>query len=265
LPLLTCPTENPTCCRTGHRRGGLIDAQPCRIPGAGSPRRALGRTPQVADRLLSPAQVAAVAAAMPPRYRALVLAAAWSGLRQGELLALTRADLDLAAVPAVVRVQRGVRRSDTGTMETGLPKAAASVRTVSLPGPLAEALAAHLAAFVPDQPDAPVFATSRGTVPARSNLNTSFRRALMARLCHATPAAALIYLHARAERDHTLTNALSAAMAPSVNDGEDLSPRESWFDSCPVGLRPAGTMRSLAAARRVQVGGTGERSGDGER
>jgi integrase len=165
-------------------------------------------------------------------------------VRPGQLLALTRADLDLAAVPAVVRVRRGVRRGDTGTMETGLPKTAASVRTVSLPGPLAEALAAHLAAFAPDRPAAPVFATLRGTVPARSNLNTTFCRALaaagvpqvrfhdlrhvaqvfaaeagatlpelMARLGHATPAAALIYLHARAERDNTLTNALSAAMA----------------------------------------------------
>jgi integrase len=226
---------------------GVIDTQPCRIPGAGTPRRTLGRTPQVADRLLSPGQVAAIAAAMPPRYRALVLAAAWSGLRQGELLALTRADLDLAAEPAVVRVRRGVRRTDAGTVEAGLPKTAASVRTVSLPRPLADALAAHLEAFVPDHPGAPVFATSRGTLPARSNLNTTFRRALdaagapqvrfhdlrhvaqvfaaeagatlpelMARLGHATPAAALIYLHARAGRDHQLTNALSAAMESSV-------------------------------------------------
>jgi hypothetical protein len=157
---------------------GVIDTQPCRIPGAGTPRRTLGRTPQVADRLLSPGQVAAIATAMPPRYRALVLAAAWSGLRQGELLALTRADLDLAVEPAVVRVRRGVRRSDAGTVEAGLPKTAASVRTVSLPRPLADALAAHLEAFVPDHPGAPVFATSRGTLPARSNLNTTFRRAL---------------------------------------------------------------------------------------
>jgi integrase len=229
---------------------GVIDTQPCRIPGAGTPRRTLGRTPQVADRLLSPGQVAAIATAMPPRYRALVLAAAWSGLRQGELLALTPADLDLAVEPAVVRVRRGVRRSDAGTVEAGLPKTAASVRTVSLPRPLADALAAHLEAFVPDHPGAPVFATSRGTLPARSNLNTTFRRALdaagapqvrfhdlrhvaqvfaaeagatlpelMARLGHATPAAALIYLHARAGRDHQLTDALSTAMASSVSGG----------------------------------------------
>jgi integrase len=42
---------------------------------------------------------------------------------------------------------------------------------------------------------------------------------LMARLGHATPAAALIYLHARAERDHTLTSALGSAMESSVRGG----------------------------------------------
>jgi integrase len=35
---------------------------------------------------------------------------------------------------------------------------------------------------------------------------------LMARLGHATPAAALVYLHARSDRDNELTDALSKAM-----------------------------------------------------
>jgi len=39
---------------------------------------------------------------------------------------------------------------------------------------------------------------------------------LMARLGHATPAAALVYLHARSNRDHRLTAALSSAMEPSA-------------------------------------------------
>jgi len=160
---------------------GAIGAQPCRILGAGTPRRVLGRVPEAADRLLSPAQVAAVAEVMPPRYRALVLVAAWSGLRQGELLALTRGDLDLEAVPAVVRVRRGVRRSEVGAVHTDLPKTRASVRAVSLPGQLAEVLAAHLEAFVGPGPDSPVFTTSAGTLPARSNLNATFRRALKTR------------------------------------------------------------------------------------
>jgi integrase len=35
---------------------------------------------------------------------------------------------------------------------------------------------------------------------------------LMARLGHATPVAALVYLHARSDRDRALSEALSAAM-----------------------------------------------------
>ena len=230
---------------------GVIDAQPCRIAGAGTPRRALGRVPDIADRLLSPDQVNAVADAMPSRYRALVLAAAWSGLRQGELLALTRADLDLDAVPARVRVRRGVRRSDSGTVEVDLPKTRASVRTVSLPAPLASALAAHLEEFVGEDAEALVFTTVSGTNPARSNLNSTFRRALenadvppvrfhdlrhvaqvfaaeagatlpelMARLGHASPAAAaMIRLRAGAERDEALTDAFSAAMTATATPG----------------------------------------------
>ena len=223
---------------------GVIDAQPCRIRGAGTPKAALSRVPDLADRLLSPGQVAAVAEKMPPRYRALVLAAAWSGLRQGELMALTRADLDLDTVPATVRVRRSTRRSESGTVRTDLPKTPASIRTVSLPAPLARVLVAHLADFVGPDPDASLFRTAAGTLPARSNLSRTFGRALvaagapevrfhdlrhvaqvyaaeagatlpelMARLGHATPAAAMVYLHARADRDQALTDALSAAMA----------------------------------------------------
>jgi integrase len=228
---------------------GVIDTQPCRIRGAGTPRAALGRVPDLADRLLSPVQVAEVADAMPPRYRALVLAAAWSGLRQGELMALTRADLDLDKMPAIVRVRRSVRRSESGTVRTDLPKTPASIRTVSLPAPLADVLAAHLAEFVGPEPDAPLFRTATGTLPARSNLSTTFGRALvtagapqvrfhdlrhvaqvyaaeagatlpelMARLGHATPAAALVYLHARTDRDQALTDALGTAMRTRIDD-----------------------------------------------
>jgi integrase len=228
---------------------GVIDTQPCRIRGAGTPRAALGRVPDLADRLLSPVQVAEVADAMPPRYRALVLAAAWSGLRQGELMALTRADLDLDKMPAIVRVRRSVRRSESGTVRTDLPKTPASIRTVSLPVPLADVLAAHLAEFVGPEPDAALFRTATGTLPARSNLSTTFGRALvtagapqvrfhdlrhvaqvyaaeagatlpelMARLGHATPAAALVYLHARTDRDQALTDALGTAMRTRIDD-----------------------------------------------
>ena len=151
----------------------VIDEQPCRIAGAGEAATSLGPGPGHRRPPAVPEQVSAVADAMPARYQAPVLAAAWSGLREGELLALTCADLDLDTVPATVRVRRGARRSDTGQIHLDLPKTRASVRTVSLPAPLAAALADHLDEFVGED--------AVGT-------------------------------HARAERDHALADALSAAM-----------------------------------------------------
>jgi integrase len=223
---------------------GLLAANPCTIRGAASPRRAVGRARPVAERLLSPTQVAAAAAAMPDRYRVLVLMAAWSGLRQGELLALTRADLDLDATPGRVIVRKAVRRSDAGQVRVDVPKTASSVRAVTLPDPLAQALRDHLEDYVAVEPAALVFTTRTGTTPARSNLGASWRRAcvaadvpqvrlhdlrhvaqvyaaeagatlpeLMARLGHATSAAAMVYLHARNDRDVALTEALGEAMA----------------------------------------------------
>ena len=119
---------------------------------AGTPRRTLERVTDLAQRLLAPAQVAAVASAMPARYRVLVLAAAWSGLRQGELLALSRTDPNLAANPPVLHVRRRIPRADDGTIDIDVPKTVASGRKVALPRPLAEALAEHLAAFVAPDP-----------------------------------------------------------------------------------------------------------------
>lgn len=243
---------------------GLLATNPCTIRGAATPRRAVGRSRPVTERLLSPSQVADAAAAMPARYRVLVLVlmAAWSGLRQGELLALTRADLDLDVVPARVMVRKTVRRTDTGQVRVDVPKTASSVRVATLPDPLPRALRAHLEEFVPDDPFAPFFATSTGTTPARSNLGATWRRAcanagvphvwlhdlrhvaqvfaaeagatlpeLMARLGHATPAAAMVYLHARADRDVALTEALGAAMTGLVNDSA--APIADWL--CAVG------------------------------
>jgi integrase len=76
----------------------------------------------LAERILTPAGIGAVANAMPRRYRVLVLAAAWSGLRQGELLALTRGDLDLGASPPVLRVRLRLRRTDNGAVDIDTPE-----------------------------------------------------------------------------------------------------------------------------------------------
>jgi alkaline phosphatase len=51
----------------------------------------------------------------------------------------------------------------------------------------------------------------------------------MARLGHATPAAAMVYLHARSDRDHALTDALSRAMSGALAadgpEGSDVTNR----------------------------------------
>lgn len=129
------------------------------------------------------------------------------------------------------------------TIDVDTPKSAASVRTVVLPDPLRDALVVHLSDFVAGGSDALVFAIANGTVPARSNLTEMLHRAtmaagvprmrfhdlrhcaqvlaaesgatlaeLMARMGHATPDAAQIYMHVRAGRDNVIADSLGAAM-----------------------------------------------------
>ena len=77
---------------------GLITRNPCRIKGAAddkSPERPI----------LTRAEVYAVADAIQPRYRALVLLAAFSSLRFGELAALTRHRMGHSTMDAGLRYQ----------------------------------------------------------------------------------------------------------------------------------------------------------------
>lgn len=76
---------------------GKIKRNPCRIKGAGDYRAAERPTATVA-------QVYALADRMPGRFRVLVLAAAFTGLRWGELIALRRCDVDLTG--GVLHVRR---------------------------------------------------------------------------------------------------------------------------------------------------------------
>ncbi len=71
---------------------------PCRIRSAGTAKKKHQTRPATLGEL----EVAV--GAMPPRYRAMVLVAAWCGLRFGELAELRRQDVDLQT--GVVHVQR---------------------------------------------------------------------------------------------------------------------------------------------------------------
>src|ERR1700730_2867653 len=117
----------------------VIPANPCRVRGAGSVKRAR----QIREASL--AELEAITLAMPPRYRLMVLLAAWCAMRFGELAELRRSDIDVKN--AVVRVRRGVVRGDDGR-EVKDPKSEAGKRVVNIPPHLMPAVRAHLAEHV---------------------------------------------------------------------------------------------------------------------
>jgi integrase len=91
-------------------------------------------------------QITALAAAVMPRYRALVVLLAGSGLRIGEALGLNVSDVDF--LRRTVKVER--QRLQSGRI--GPPKTPKSARTVPLGQVVIDELAAHLAAYPSDGP-----------------------------------------------------------------------------------------------------------------
>ncbi|MBB1510607.1 hypothetical protein [Tessaracoccus sp. MC1756] len=132
----------------------LVLENPCRVDNAS--RRVSQRPKAVQNELitsLSHADLAALADAMDaPRWRAFVFFLAYTGLRPGEALALTRGDLQqrvgTEGVPRwVVSVTKAVTSSrDKGQHLKG-PKTAGSIRYVPLPPHLAEILEGHLGRY----------------------------------------------------------------------------------------------------------------------
>jgi len=92
-------------------------------------------------RFLTPGEVSALASAMDERYRAMVLLAAYGGLRLGELAGLKRARVDVLRRRVVVAE---ILVESEGRLFSGPPKTRAGRRTVSIPGPVADALGSHL-------------------------------------------------------------------------------------------------------------------------
>jgi integrase len=138
----------------------MLTKNPCRIRRAGTDRsdeRPVASIPEVY----------ALADAVPPRYRAMILLAGLGGLRTGELLALTRADLDVQQHTVSVRRQRV--RLDSGEVRIAPPKTRAGRRTIALPEALVEELERHLATFVEPEADALVFTGTAGAGLDRTN------------------------------------------------------------------------------------------------
>jgi integrase len=119
--------------------------------------------------ILTVPQVYALAAT-DERYRVLVLLAAFTSLRWGELAALRRSDIDAQA--GTVRVTRQLNERDGGGFSFGPPKPEAGVRSVAIPELITPDLAAHIMTYARPGDDGLIF-TSPGGGPLK---HTNFRR-----------------------------------------------------------------------------------------
>lgn len=207
---------------------GLIQRNPCRIKGAGIPK-----TPE--RPVLTVEEVFAVAGAIEGRYRVLILLAAFTGLRFGELAALQRRDVDVEG--RFVHVRRAQVEPQSGKLEIKGPKSAAGVRTVSFPASLVSEIREHLRIFGEDGRTGLLFVGPKGGHLRRNNFHDSWtaacRRAglkgvhfhdlrhtgnslaatggattreLMARMGHSTVRAAMIYQHLVGGRDQEIAD-----------------------------------------------------------
>lgn len=115
---------------------------------------------------LSVEQVKALADAVPDRCRAMVITQAGLGLRLGELLALTREDVDFLRRRANVQWQ-----FRPGSRKRVKPKTKLSERPIPLPQFVADALALHMREY-PPLPDGSLFSNSRGGVWTHASYGT---------------------------------------------------------------------------------------------
>ena len=210
-----------------------IDANPCRIRGAGVTKAAHKVTPA------SVADIETITAKMPERLQLSVTCASWLAMRLGEILELRRGDVDLNA--GVVRVRRAVVRVG-GTLQTDTPKSTAGVRDIAIPPHLLDRFRDHLTQHTGPGSDALLFPSSAD--PTRwhqsKRLYELYREAraaagrddlrwhdlrhsgavlaaqsgatlaeLMSRLGHSTPHAALRYQHTASGRNAAVAAAMS--------------------------------------------------------
>jgi len=152
------------------RRDRLIHDSPCdgiRLPRADRSSAAL--VP------LSVEQVHAIAGKVYDRYRALVLASAGLGLRQGEACGLTVDRVDFLRRKVTIDRQL-VTPAGVGGAELGPTKTPSSNRVLTLPATVGDALASHLARYEPS-PDGLIFTSTTGAPLRRSTWSDVFRSA----------------------------------------------------------------------------------------
>jgi integrase len=224
-------------------RDGELRSNPCVLVGAGDEHSA----PRPAVAL---DEVLRIAAAVPDRWRAFVLVAAFGGLRIGELTALTRDHVDLDRGTVDVVASAGYLPG--GRRHVGPPKSRAGVRVIALPEIAADSLRRHVALYAEQEPDGLVFIGPRGGAVRESTFGTKVWRPtlhklnlshlhfhdlrgfaatlaavsgattaeLMYRLGHATPDLALRYQRATATRDAAIARGLDELVNKRVAPAE---------------------------------------------
>ena len=144
-------------------RRGFISANPV----LGLERDERPKSDQAKMRILSSEEIEKLLAAAPDRYRPLLTAAVFTGLRKGELLRLRWEDVDFDA--GVLTVRESKTEAGAGREVVLMPALAASLRR-------------HKLASRFSQPQDPVFCSEVGTPLHERNVN---RRALEAALTKA--------------------------------------------------------------------------------
>lgn len=213
----------------------LIDANPCRIPGAGSARRVHKIRPASIEELT------VMTNEMPEDLRLMVMLGSWCAIRFGEAVTLRRADIDLR--DEVIHVRTAAERIK-GSYEPGSTKTEASVRDVSIPPHIIPAIEQHLDRYVGTAKNSRVFPTKNGGLLRSSTFYRHWYRAraaagrddlrfhdlrhsgavlaaatgatlaeLMERLGHSTPQAAMRYQHAVQGRSREIAALLSKLAA----------------------------------------------------
>ncbi len=149
----------------GAVEDGLLRSRPWR-------RIVLPHQERAEMRFLDPPEIERLAAAIDPRYKALVIVGAYGGLRIGELAGLRCKSITPAGEVTVTETATEAE----GVVTIGPPKTRAGIRNVVLPAGAAEVLAGHLAALVDQGPEAWVFPAPDGGVLRAASWRSRFWR-----------------------------------------------------------------------------------------
>lgn len=211
----------------------VVAENPCQIRSAAKPPK-----PRDAQALTT-AELDKVAEAVPEHYRVAVYVAAWCGVRFGELSELRRKDIQTTPEKCVIKVRRQATRVGN-ELQIGPPKSEAGIRDVVVPPHVAAALQEHMRTRTGRGPESLVFTTTRGQRLSTTAFTKSLKKGLatvgkpdmrvhdlrhvgatwaaiagattkelMARIGHATPAMAMRYQIAAADRDAAIAAAMS--------------------------------------------------------